>query len=54
MGGVATFEKRFSFPKIWSQNFVIATKAAKAHKLGVRDGLFGVFRVGGGKQKITV
>ena len=47
-------QQRFSFPKISSQIFVIAAKAAKAQKLGVRDGLLGVVRVGGGKQKITV
>ena len=33
---------------------VIAAKAAKAQKLGVRDGLLDVVRVEGGKQKITV
>ena len=55
MVGIATFNKKGShFKKFGLKIFVIAAKAAKAQKLGVRDGLLGVVRVGGGKQKITV
>ena len=42
------------FQRFGLKIFVIAAKAAKAQKLGVKDGLLGVVRVGGGKQKITV
>ena len=55
MGGIATFNKKGShFKRFGLKIFVIAAKAAKAQKLGVRDGLLGVVRVGGRKQKITV
>ena len=55
MGRIATFDKKCSHFQIFSLKiFVIAAKAAKAQKLGVRDGLLGVVRVGGRKQKITV
>ena len=52
MGGISTFDKKGShFQRFGLKIFVLA---AKAQKLGVRDGLLGVVRVGGGKQKITV
>ena len=55
MGGIATFDKKGShFQRFGLKIFVLAAKAAKAQKLGVRDGLLGVVRVGGRKQKITV
>ena len=55
MGWITTFDKKGShFQSFGLKFFVIAGKAAKAQKLGVRDGLLGVVRVGGGKQKITV
>ena len=55
MGLIATFDKKGSHFQIFDHKiFVIAAKAAKAQKLGVRDGLLGLVRVGGGKQKITV
>ena len=55
MGGIATFNKKGShFKRFGLKIFVIAAKAAKAQKLGVRDGFLGVVRVGGRKQKITV
>ena len=55
MGGIATFDKKGSdFQRFGLKIFVIAAKAAKAKKLGVRDGLLGADRVGGGKQNITV
>ena len=55
MGGIATFNKKGShFKKFGLKIFLIAAKAAKAQKLRVRDGLLGVVRVEGGKQKITV
>ena len=55
MGGIATFDKEGShFQRFGLKIFVLAAKAAKAQKLGVRDGLLGVVRVGGRKQKITV
>ena len=55
MGGIATFDKKCShFQRFGLKIFVLAPKAAKAQKLGVRDGLLGAVRVGGGKQKITV
>ena len=56
MGRIATFDKKGShFQRFGLKIFVIAAKVkAKAQKLGVRDGLLGVVRVGGGKQKITV
>ena len=55
MGRIATFDKKGShFQRCGLKIFVVAAKAAKAQKLGVRDGLLGVVRVGGGKQKITV
>ena len=54
MGGIATFDKKGShFQKVGLKIFVLAAKAAKGQKLGVRDGLLGVVRVGG-KQKMTV
>ena len=51
MGGVATsFAKKGShFQRFGLKIFVIAAQAVKAQKLGVRDGLLGVARVGGGK-----
>ena len=53
MGRIATFDKRDShFQRFGLEIFVIAAKAAKAQKLGVRDGLLGVVRVAGGKQKM--
>ena len=55
MGGIATFDKKGSHSKEFGLKiFVIAAKSVKAQKLGVRDRLLGVVRVGGGKQKITV
>ena len=55
MGGIATLDKRGSrFQRFGLEIFVIAAKAAKAQKLGVRDGLPGVVRARGGRQKITV
>ena len=55
MGGIATFDKKGShFQSFDLKIFVIAAKAAKAQKLRVRDGLLGVVRVGGGKQKIQL
>ena len=60
MGRIATFDKKGShFQRFGLKIFVIAAKAAKAQKLGkfwkrVRDGLLGVVRVEGGKQKISV
>ena len=55
MGGIGTFDKKGShFQRFDLKIFVIAAKAAKAQTLGVRDGLLGVVRVGGRKQKITV
>ena len=55
MRGIATFDKKGShFQRFGLKIFVIAAKAAKGRKLGVRDGLLGVIMVGGGKQKITV
>ena len=54
MGRIATFDKKGSrFRRFGLKIVDIAAKAAKAQKLGVRDGLLGVVRVGGGKQKIT-
>ena len=38
-------------PNRWFQNLVIA---ANAQQFGERDGMLGVARVAGGKQKITV
>ena len=55
MGGIASLDKKGShFQRFGLKIFVIATKAGKTQKLGVRNGLLGVVRVGGGKQKITV
>ena len=60
MGWMATFAKKdshFQRVKISKKSlkiFVIVARVAKAQKLGVRDGLLGVVRVGGEKQKITV
>ena len=55
MGRIATFDKKGShFQRFGLKIFVIAAKAAKGQKLGVRDGLLDVVRVGGGKQTITV
>ena len=52
MVGIATFNKKGShFKKFGLKIFVIAAKAAKAQKLGVRDGLLGVVRVGGGNKR---
>ena len=46
MGGIATFDKKGSHFQIFGLKiFVIAAKAARARKLGVRDGLLGVVRV---------
>ena len=54
MHPIAMFEKkRFSFPKIWSQDLCYRCKAGKGAKIGSKDGLFGVARVGGAKQKIS-
>ena len=51
MGGIATFDKKGShFQRFGLKIFVIAAKVAKVQKLGVRDGLLGVVRVGAGKQ----
>ena len=51
MGRIATFAKKGShFQRLGLKIFVIAARAAKAQKLGVRDELLGVVR----KQKITV
>ena len=48
---VATFDnKGLHFQILDFKIFIIAAKAAKAQKLGVRDGLLGVVWVGGGKQ----
>ena len=55
MGAITTFDKKGShFQRFGLKIFVFSAKAAKAKKLGVRDGLLGVVRVGGGKQKIIV
>ena len=55
MGQIVTFDKKGSHFKIFSLKlFVIVAKAKKAQKMGVRGGLLGVVRVGGGKHKITV
>ena len=55
MGGIATFDKKCSHLQRFALKiFVIAAKSAKSQKLGVRDGLLGVVRVGGGKQKIAL
>ena len=55
MGRIATFDINGShFQSFGLKIFVIPPKAAKEQKLGVRGGLLGVVRVGGGKQKITV
>ena len=53
--GIDSFDKKGSyFHRFALKIFVIAAKAAKEQKLGVRDGVLGVVGVGGGKQKITV
>ena len=52
MGRITTFDRNGSHFQIFGLKiFVIA---AKAQKLGVRDGLLGVVWVRGGKQEITV
>ena len=52
MGGITTFDKKGShFQRFGLKIFVIAAKATKAQKLGVRDGFLGVVRVGGWKTK---
>ena len=49
MGGIATFDRKGShFQRFGLKIFVIASKAAKAQKLGVRDGL--IFLVLPGKS----
>ena len=51
MGGIATFTKNGShLQRFGLQIFVIAAKAAKAQKLGVRDGFLGAVAVAGGKK----
>ena len=51
MGGIATFDEKGShFPRFGLKIFVIAAKAAKAQKLGVRDGFLGAVAVAGGKK----
>ena len=46
MGGIATFDKQGShFQRFGLKIFVIATKAGKTQKLGVRNGLHGVVRM---------
>ena len=51
MGGITTFDKKGShFQRFGLKIFVIAAKAARAQKLGVRDRLLS-FRVGGEKNK---
>ena len=47
-------QKSSHFQRFGLKIFIITAKVAKVQKLGVRDGLLGVVRVGGGKQKITV
>ena len=47
MGGIATCDKKSShLQRFGLKIFVIAAKAAKAQKFGVRDGLLGVVVVG--------
>ena len=46
-------QKSSHFQRFGLKIFVISAKAAKTQELGVMDGLLGVVRMGGAKQKIT-
>ena len=55
MGGITALDKKRShFQRFGLKILVFAAKAAKTQKLRVRDGLFSVVWVGGGKQKVAV
>ena len=56
MGRIATLDKKSSvlISKDLVSKSLSSLPCSEGAKLGVRDGLLGVFRVGGGNQKITV